>query len=139
VGSRLAKALAMLAIVGGTVFAASGPVAANSGTATTAPGTPPAAAKDVASFPVLGIPFVSGSFIGTVEVESFRAQGGKIVADTVLRRVGQKATRATLPVQVSQASCHLLQLRVGPPKGAIHPLVITQHQGNSDLNVSEFC
>lgn len=109
------------------------------GTTTAGPGNTPTTANDVASLPVLGMPLVSGSFIGTIEIERFRARGNKIVADTVLRKTGQKATPAQLPVAIAYASCQVLELRVGPPKGAVHPLVITEYPGSGARSTTEFC
>ncbi|MGD9507280.1 MAG: hypothetical protein AB7I59_12675 [Geminicoccaceae bacterium] len=137
--SVLARVLAMLAILGTAALAAGGPAAANNGTANPGSGKPPTAAKEIASFPAIGTPFVSGSFIGTVEIVQFRVQGNRIVADTLLRKTGKKATPATLPVKIAHSSCQVLELHVGPPAGGNYPLVITQHQGNSNLSASDFC
>jgi hypothetical protein len=136
---RLTTFFALLAIVGVAAFASAAPATADSGTTDARSGKPTMAAKEIASFPSLGTPFVSGSFIGTVEIERFRAQGNRIVADTLLHKTGKKAVRATLPVKIAHSSCQVLELKVGPPAGAAYPLVITQHQGNSNLSASDFC
>ncbi len=129
--SGITLALALLVFAAAAVFAVARPSAGELGPAT--------ASKPLASFPAIGIPFVSGSFVGTIEIKGFLAQGGKIVADAVIRNGGRKATPARLPVRITQSTCYMLELRVGPPQGAVLPMVITQHQGNSDLNTSEFC
>jgi hypothetical protein len=88
--------------------------------------------------PSVGIPFASGSFLGTIDIQNFAAQGNRIVANTLVR-IGQRTTSARLPVRIVRATCSVLELEVGPPPGAQRPLGITQTIGTSELRQQQFC
>jgi hypothetical protein len=127
-----------------TALLVSGAVALSAGSSFSAesdgaPAAGPSAAAPHRFIPHIGIPFAAGkNTLGTVEINGFAAQGGKIVANTTVR-VGETARPAKLGVKILEASCHFLELQIDPPRGAPRPVHISQHAGNSNLEQSEFC
>jgi hypothetical protein len=87
-----------------------------------APATTLAAAQSPVTIPIVGTILTGGTFNGALTLTSFAVQNGQVVANGTLSGVLTNAAGAvtsvlatvTMPVSVTQTTCQILHLDLGP-------------------------
>jgi len=107
-------------------------------------------APDIQFLPSVGFPFSSRKDDGSGEFEtgSFIIDkfividgDGSLAASGLLKgaSLNPSGAEVTLPVAITAATCHFLQMEIGPPDGLLDPIIVVAHDPLNKLTRSEHC